>query len=380
VSLLLAQAAEPAKTLVQQLHQFVPFEEIARLLAQAHPAFVLVAVALLVIGYQMQAGAEGGPLPALKTTALLFAAMAVSPWAIDLCQSIVSGLIQALAKADPSLNVIIVNNPGDADMALNFGTPYHAIGQFIAGKLDSDKPAFWDLSKNADYLFRQLFILTVGAVAFIAVFIMEALLILQKLILIGSRPLVPVFIACLSLPVAKSSGEFFLKSLVAALCWPLGWAIVHAFTLTGIQTLQPPAWNAPLGTLLLAFLHLAVVCFWMVVGTIAAVKYTNKTVTSGANFASGVLGSMASASAQHAASGLKSGGAVAGGMAGFAAVGPVGVAAGSRAGGAVGGFASAPISSASQSAEGGTEAFHPLPSSRSAGVANAALKALAKVK
>ena len=124
----------------------------------------------------------------------------------------------------------------------------------------------------------------------------------------------------------------FLKSIAGVMCWPVGWAIVHIATMAGLQALQPSSLNAQLGELASFFGALAVVCLWMVVGTIGAPKLIAWTVTSGTNFATGMVGGFTSAAGQHAARGLQAGGAVTGALVGGATAGPPGAAAPERLG------------------------------------------------
>ena len=133
-------------------------------------------------------------------------------------------------------------------------------------------------------------------------------------------------------PSTEGSGQNFLKSVAGVMCWPVGWAIVHIATMAGLQALQPPSLNAQLGELLLSFGALAVVCLWMVVGTIGAPKLIANAVTSGTNFATGMVGGFTSAAGQHAARGLQAGTAVGGALVGGAYAGPAGAVAGASLG------------------------------------------------
>ena len=96
-------------------------------------------------------------------------------------------------------------------LSMDFSKPFGIISQYIGWQdwHDSMVPV-WELNKWADYLTRALFIFADRlVVACITVFIMQAMLIIQKLILVFSKLLVPIFIACLSLPVsARIRTEF----------------------------------------------------------------------------------------------------------------------------------------------------------------------------
>ena len=73
------------------------------------------------------------------------------------------------------------------------------------------------------------------------------------------------------------------------------------------------------------------------------------------------------------ARGLQTGGALAGALVGGAHAGPAGAVAGASLGGQVGNAVALPLTSATESAEGVNEGRRAIPSSRSAGVADAAI-------
>jgi hypothetical protein len=200
-------------------------------------------------------------------------------------------------------------------------------------------------------------------------------LILQKLILVCGRPLLPIFIASLSLRAAQGSSQNFLKAVVGVTCWPIGWAIVHVGTMAALGFLKTPSWNAGLGELILTGIVLGIICLWMAVGTIGAPFWIARTVTRGTNFASDMIGNFASAAGQHAARGVERGGAVAGAVAGSLG-GPSGAAVGASLGSGVGSTAGSLVTSATQSAEGVNGGRYAIPSSRSAGIADMAISGI----
>jgi hypothetical protein len=153
----------------------------------------------------------------------------------------------------------------------------------------------------------------------------------------------------------------------------VGWAIVHVGTMAALQALQPPGLNAQLGELILGFGTLGIACLWPVVGTIGAPILIAMMVTSGTNFAVGMVGSFASAAGRHAARGARSGGAVAGALAGGTLAGPAGVPVGASMGAGAGGTLALPLTSATESAEGINGGRRAIPSSRSARAADAAI-------
>jgi hypothetical protein len=356
----------------QWLNTLVPLAQIVQVVNQVLPAFVIVSAMILLIGYYIGVISSDSVFPPLMRLIMLFVCIAGSPWMIGIAQQIANALVGVVASAIPNMGWLVVNNPNDATLSMDFSKPFQILSQFVAGKT-GPAPGPWELNKWADYITRALFIFVTAGVACVTVFIMQAMLIIQKLILVFSKLLVPIFIACLSLPSAEGSGQNFLKSIAGVMCWPVGWAIIHIATMAGLQALQPPSLNAQLGELLLSFGALAVVCLWMVVGTIGAPKLIAKAVTSGTNFATGMVGGFASAAGRHAARGLQAGGAVTGALVGGATAGPAGAAAGASWGSKAGGALALPLTSATESAEGVNEGRRPIPSSRSAAVADAAI-------
>jgi hypothetical protein len=377
--LFLAQATVPqTQSITQWLTALIPLAQIVQISNQILPAFVLVAVMILAIGYVMGIiGSEEAMGPTV-TQFVLLVSIAAAPWFITISQEIVNALVGAIAGANPNLNWLVVNNPGPGGLVMNFSQPFAVIGQYVAGKAGTVPDAsLWELGKWADYLSRVIVIGITGIVAAISVAIMEVMLILQALIMAGSIPLLPIFIACLSIPASRGSGQNFIKFTIGVLCWPIGWAIGHVGTMAALKTLQAPSWNASLGVLVLSFITLAVICLWMIVVTIGAPALIARSVTSGTNFAAGLVGGFASSAGQHAANATQSGGAVAGALAGSAG-GPAGAALGASIGGMAGGVAAAPIGSATEAAGGISGEHNAVPSSRSAGVADAAIAMIKK--
>jgi hypothetical protein len=360
-------------TIQQWLNTLVPMPQIVQIVDQVLPAFVIVAVMILVIGYHMNIIAADSVFAPSSQLIMLLVCIAGAPWMLGIAQQIANALVGAVASAIPNMGWLVVNNPNDASLSMDFSKPFGIISKYIAGKTGPAPQSWWEVNKWADYLMRAFFILLTAGVACFTVFIMQAMLIIQKLILVFSKLLVPIFIACLSLPGSQGSGQNFLKSIAGVMCWPVGWAIVHIGTMAALQALQPPSLNAQLGELLLSFGVFAVVCLWPVVGTIGAPWMIAKMVTSGTNFAHSMMGSFASTAGQHASRGLQAGGAVAGALVGGATAGPAGAAAGASWGSKAGGALALPLTSATESAEGVNEGRRPIPSSRSAAVADAAI-------
>ena len=374
-------------TITHWLNTLVPMSHIIAIVDQVLPAFIVVAFLILAIGYYLGIiGSETVFAPSGRLI-VLFACIAGAPWMLAIGQEIANALVESIAAADPGLNWLVVNNPStnsinantqfginsslyDSSLTLNFEKPFDIISQYMTAKT-GPSPGI-HLDKWPDYIMRCIFIFLTGLVACFTEFVMQAMLVIQKLIMVFSKLLVPIWIACLSLPAAQGSARDFLKSIVGVMCWPVGWAIVHVGTMAGLQALQPPSFNAQLGELILSFGTLCVVCLWPVVGTIGAPFLIAKMVTGGTNFASGMVGAFSSAAGQHAAQGVQAGGAVGGALVG-GTMGPAGAAVGALLGGVGGRGLALPITSATESAEGVNEGRRAIPSSRSAKVADAAI-------
>jgi hypothetical protein len=361
-------------TIQNWLNALVPMPQIVDVVNRVLPSFVLVAVLILLIGYYMGILASKTVVAPSGRLIALFVCIAGAPWLLRLGQQIANGLVGAIAGFAPSLNWLLVPNPGDSALAMDFTKPFGIIGKYVGGNL-ADHPGFspWELNKWADYLMRAIFILLTGLVACFTVFVMQAMLILQKLIIVFSKPLLPIWIACLSLPAAHGSAQNFLKSVVGVMCWPVGWAIVHIGTMAALQALQPPNINASLGELLLAFAALCVACLWPVVGTIGAPFLIAKMVTSGSNFAHSLASNFASVAGQHAAGAVQAGAGVAGALIGSGIGGAPGAALGASVGAKASEALSLGIGSITQSAEGLKEGRQPVSTSRSKAAADAAI-------
>jgi len=359
----------------QLLNALVPIPEIVKIVNQVLPGFVLVGVLILLIGYYIGIlTAETVFAPSGRLIAL-FACIAGAPWLMTLTQQIANGLVGAIASAMPSLNWLVVPNPGDASLAMDFTRPYGVLEKYLRSNVGPEPQGLmpWDFAKWAQYEMRALFTLVIGLMAWFTVLVMQGMLVLQKLIMLFSRLLIPIWIACLSVPAAHGSAQNFLKSVLGVMCWPIGWAIVHIGTMAALQSLQPPNINAELGELLFSLASLTLAVLVPVVGTIGAPFLIAKMVTSGSNFAADMWGNLASVVGQHAARGAESGGRITGALVGSGLGGAPGAALGASLGAGTGEVMSLPLSSITQSAEGLCEGRQPVSTSRSRGAADAAI-------
>ena len=364
------------QSIQQWLNELVPIPAIVQLCNQVLPAFVLVAAMIVVIGFIMSlVGSETVMAPTIQII-VIFACMATAPWMMTIAESLANGLVGAIAGLVPNMNWLPVANPGPNSLALDFTTPFATIGKYVGGSFATPNAQAWEIGKWTDYIFRGVVIAITGAVAVVTVFIMESLLLLQKVILAFSGPLLPIFIASLSIPAMRGAAQNFIKAVLGVMVWPAGWAIAFIGAQAALQHLTPPSWNAPLFQLVLSFMALAIVCGYMVVSTILAPVLIARSLTHGTNFAAGLVGGVSAAGLAGAASSARAGGAIAGAVAGSPA-GPSGVATGAAIGSQAGGAAAGAIGLVAQSVDG-LDGGSAVPSAKSAGIADAAVAAIRK--
>jgi hypothetical protein len=220
------------QSISQFLTQLIPISQIVSIMSAIYPAFIGLAFVILCIGFIMKLTGSEDVLGPTSSVMILMACVGISPWLLTLVQQAANGLVGVIGAANPSMNWLVVNNPNSASLALDYSHPFQVIGQYVAGKTGAPPAAGLvpDLGAWADYLTRVIIIAITGIVAAFTVFVMMIMLILQKLILLFSGVLLPVFIACLSIPATRGSAQNFLKSLVGVACWPVGWAIINVGT------------------------------------------------------------------------------------------------------------------------------------------------------
>jgi hypothetical protein len=364
----------------QWLGQLIPVSKLVELTNAATFPFILVAWLIVVIGFHLTAGAHHDNMlrPIFRAAGLILA-IACVPFFLVSLQGLASALVASIVAVDPDLAWIPVQNPNDASLALDFSKPYAVLGQFTLGQVSQAPQGvnMMDLSKWTDYLLRGLVVLTAGMVASLTIMVMQVMLVLQKLILIGSKLIAPIFIACLGIPAAQGAAQNFLKTIIAVVCWPVGWALVHLGTMAALRNLHPPAWNATLVMLVASLVPLFIVCLWMFIGTVGTPLLIARAVTHGSNFAADMLGRAGATIGYHGANAVRSGGTAAGAVVGSAAAGPAGTGIGATIGGTMGNTLASPISGATEATRGvGDFANRALPSSRSAAAADALIKEL----
>jgi hypothetical protein len=360
------------------LNQMIPMAQIAHIQGAVQMYFIFLAAFIVLVGWWIQAlrTPHDEMLPVYVRGMLTMACMGISLLILTWGEQVSAGLVQGIAAADPQINWLVVNNPGDADLTMDFTQPFKVIAKYVGGTFAGPgNISLWELDKAWDYLVRIWMIWVCGFWAGIAVFIMEGFLILQKVIIIGNRLFLPIGIASLMLPVAHGTGVHLMKQMTGVIAWPVGWAIAHIGTMAALSSLQVPQWSASLGSLFVSGCALAGVCFCMILATIAAPGFMALAIVKGDNYAQHLAANLAGKAAEHAKHAAKSAGTVAGALAGSYA-GPAGAAAGAALGAHAGNIAGMPIGAASEGIAGINGANHAIPSSRSSAVADLAVRGI----
>jgi hypothetical protein len=361
------------QSIQQILNGLIPIPQLVQTANSLLPLFGMLGMLMIMIGLFMVIPARDRVLSDFARAGILAVCAVSSPWFLALAEESANALVGAIGSTVPGMDWLPVNNPGPNDLTMDYTKPFGVLAKYIAAAGTADfKP--WDIWKWNEYIFRAGAVAFCGLVAALTVFIMQALLILQKLILILSVPLLPVFIGCLMLPAMHGTSVHFFKSVIATVCWPVAWAIVHIGTMAALGNIPALNLGSGVGEIMVACASLAITCCYMIVGTLAAPLLIYGMLTRGSNFAAGLMGGVAGAGAAHIVNISRSAGAVGGAAVGSLA-GPSGVSAGALAGSHAGEMLALPASAVS-SVGSSLSGNHAHPSSRSAAAADVAIQAI----
>jgi hypothetical protein len=372
--------ATPQTSITQWISNLIPLSTLSSLVGQIMPAFLAVGVMIVgfgtIIAVQKAQDPGTGKL-AIAKAVVLIAAMGCSIWWLELLQSMVNGVVAVIGASSPEIQQLSVTDPTTGGATLNFGQIFQKLSQFLVGNTNAlaANPGL-NIGAWSDYIMRLVLIMLISLVAGFTTFVMDVMLIIQKLIMILSRPFVPVFFGCLALDATRSNAYNFFKQIIGVMAWPIGWALVNVGTVAALQNLQPPNWLGDLGGLIMSLTTLAVVCLWMIVGTISAPKFISWCLTTGGNFAAGMVGQVSSSGMQMIKDGASAGGKIGGATIGGMLGGASGAALGAQLGGAGAGVAMTPLGGMQQSIDGGTKSSPTAPSERSVAAADAAVAAI----
>jgi len=367
----------PNQTLQQFIDTFFPLPEIAQMVNSALSYFVIVGAVLLLIGYLMMiARAEDMLIPTGRMM-ILFVALLMTPLMFTIAESIINGLVTDIANVVPGAGWMVTNNPGQTTLTMNYTQPFATIAGWIKGNFAPPTGVqWWQIDKWGDYLMRVGTLTVVAWMAAASEFVMEGLLVIQKVLLLGSQLFAPLFVGALALRGCQGAAEWFFRNVIGLMAWPLGWAVAHLGTLAAIQHIQGISWTNTIADLVFSAIELALVFLWLILATILAPVAIHKTLATGSNFAVDLGSQFFGKLGKDVARGAESGGAVAGALAG-SALGPAGASAGALIGSEAGKALALPASFISQ-AVGNFSDSAPLPSSRSSAAADAAIGAIKK--
>src|SRR4029077_12692424 len=124
------------------------------------------------------------------------------------------------------------------------------------------------------------------------IIIMHFILIIQKLIILFSGPLLPLVIGALSIPAAQGSAQNILKAIVGVLCWPIGWALGSIGWMAALNLLKGPGWGQNPGSTVWALIPLFFCCLWIIVVAIGAPLAISAAVVHGTNAVQGLVSAM----------------------------------------------------------------------------------------
>ena len=160
------------------------------------------------------------PYEPLGRFILLAAAIGAAPWFLAITQDIVTGLVNAIGSlAGGSWEVTPNSNGG---LAMNWTSPYKQLGTFVAGNFpDVSGTQWWEFGKWFTYAVQEILIVATAAFATVTIIIMQLILIVQRIIILMSGPIMPLAIAALFLPAAQGSAQKFSRESLALFAGPL---------------------------------------------------------------------------------------------------------------------------------------------------------------
>lgn len=250
-------------------------------------ASVIVFAGLTISAVNGSFGDLGRALRGLVTAALVVVMIGIFPRLTDLFQEMGHSLVVEIG-ADPSES-------------------HQKFAELIAGPDSGNEGeiGFWDILWDSDRggigkAILYAVVLVLGKICFAITWL--ATLIQNVLILLGVA-VAPVFLAMIGIESLRGiAGRYFL-TLVAVLCWPLGWALADLIT-SGFLRLAAgnhaytasDGWMLPVGSQILFFI--IVLSLWMLASTIGAPLAITKLLVHGSQIGSSLLQSAGMAASQ----------------------------------------------------------------------------------
>jgi hypothetical protein len=360
------------QTLQNIVNTLIPLQQIDQISRAVYVPFALVGFFILCIGYMMAIHRHETPYEPLGRFIILAAAIGAAPWFLAITQDIVTGLVNAIGSlAGGSWEVTPNSNGG---LAMNWTSPYKQLGTFVAGNFpDVSGTQWWEFGKWFTYAVQELLIVATAAFATVTIIIMQLILIVQRIIILMSGPIMPLAIAALFLPAAQGSAQKLLKGIVGVICWPIGWGIASIGWMAALKLLKAPTWGSNPGSIMVALIPFVVVCVWMSLSAVGAPAIISASVTHGTNAVASMVGAAASVAAYQATNAITGGSRIVGAASGNS---PAGVDAGAKSGSIVGSALAFPLSGVGQSMSGFGGSGHAAPSNHSQSVADAAIAAI----
>src|SRR5208282_1865597 len=305
---------------------------------------------------------EGETLRSTCRVVVIIGIMGSAPYLLMLGQEAANDVVGMIGEALPGLAVIPTQTIGGVtslDYTGAFANIAKLLGEVTPAPADIQ---WWQIDKWSQLMSSASTLSMVGFLAAVAVVMMEGMLILQRILITISLPLLPIFIGCLVLPAAHSTGVHFIKNLIGVLCWPLAWSLGHVGTLALIEHSQPANIVELLPQLMFQGFVGLMGFLWVGLVTFLGPFLIHRMVTGGSNFYAGLMqGALMTAGGVAGAAG-----AVGGATGGAAVAG--------QAGAAVGAALGQTVAIPFQSMGEGLTGEHAAPSRHSAAIADAVIR------
>jgi hypothetical protein len=359
-------------SIVQMVTNFLPFAQMLQVVNACMPIFNLIALFLIIIATVQEIPKHQGDgvfIVILRGIVLIAIISVVSPLMTQ-TELITQSIVQSIASASNPPATWVVNatvSDPQSSILYNFSEPISQISQFLSNgqSLTGDAAVgAWQASNipglsdvpggqiiggilgavagGAEYYIDSIVILGISLVAAFTVFIMQVMLVVQKAILILSRPFMSPFIGLLSWQgPTRFIGINFNQSVIGVEAWPLGWAFGNIGTMAGLKNLaglmsQLQSNSLSLPTLFFILINFILICMWMLTVTVMGPMLIQRVVTAGGNFAGSMVGAFAGKAIGAPAAALGGAGFAAGAGAGFALGDPAGAMLGASAGSSLG--------------------------------------------
>lgn len=266
------------------------FPELIEESRRLYGTFSIIASVLVFAGLSISAvnGSFGDLNRAIRgvvTAALVVAMIGNFPRLTDMLQDMGHSLVAEIG-ADPAES-------------------HQKFAHLIAGPEAGEEIGFWDVLWNSDNggigkAILYAFVLVLGKISLAITWLVT---LIQNVVMLLGVAVAPVFLAMISIESTRGiAGRYFL-TLLAVLCWPLGWALADLVT-TGILRMAAGnrIYSAAGDSSILAgtemLFLIVVLSLWMLSSTIAAPLAITKLLVSGSQIGTSLLQSAGMATSQ----------------------------------------------------------------------------------